>query len=217
MIFQTAMQKKKEDFLKARKDRTSSSIKKKVIRNELDRLDSKYKRYGPGMMSPENYKDRFEYLYHKGMQMQEMKAVKSREAQKIKENDQMRGATFNPEINPKSQEIADKSELPGLEERTQQYVDRRRHSIQNRGKHTLPLGPNTDEYQVEILCRDSKADVSPIRRQASTSKKRKVVLAPEDWDNFYKKTSEWYQHKQKKKEWLEDQLKKRGTLWNSRN
>ena len=202
--------KKKEDFLKARKDRTSSSVKKKIIKTDLDRLDSKYKRYGAGQMHPENYKDRCEYLYHKGMYTEEMRASRAREAQKIKELEQMKGATFNPSINPKSQEIMENSDIPGLEERTKQYIDQHKHQLNVRDKSGQRVGPLTGYYQREIMCRDSRVDTQPAGR--SVSKKKKVVLAPEDWDNFYKKTKEWWKHKENKRELLEGMRKREEEL-----
>lgn len=137
-------------------------------------------------LSPQHCESYSEYLYQRGLMIEKLHRQRTAAA----EENKTKGYDFQPKINSKSRELT-KSRKP-LKERTTDLIEAQRLvMLRNRSKSYKKLCPGT----------------SP--KKAKKPKKQKLILDPEDYDNFYKKNIAWLEHKENKREFLLTQKKRK--------
>lgn len=132
----------------------------------------------------ENYS---EYLYQRGLMINKLHRQKSKEAEREKHKIDL-GYAYRPQINEFSKHLV-KDRLP-LMDRTTEIIEQKRSRI---------LQESSRSYKKHGMTSPKK----------SKNHKPRVVLDPEDYDNFFRKNIEWLNHKENKREILQIEQKRR--------
>lgn len=175
-------------FKSAEKVRKKNYQKKAII----DQLPSHLKGRTVRHFSPKHCENYSQYLYQRGLMIDQVHRERSKEALAIREKEEVKGLSFVPKINEKSREIA--KSRPPLLDRTAENLEKSREEM---------IRMRSRSYRKHQQC------VQSTTKKQKPKKKFKEVLDPEDYDNFFKKNMEWLKHRENKIEFLQSEKKRK--------
>lgn len=164
--------------------RSKSTVKRKSAYKELPK---KVNEKDIRRMSPNHCENYSDYLYQRGLMIDKLHKQKAREAERAKTKEEQ-GFAYKPKINEFSKALT-RDRVPMMERTVADIENKKNRALQERSK----------SYKKQI-------HTSPRK---SRKRKLKVVLDPEDYDNFFRKNIEWLHHKENKREMLHTEKKRR--------
>ncbi len=173
----------------------SATIKKGYKRLPLDEINKKLKDEAVDLKRQQSQAyelSRFEFLYRQAMMQERIKREKIKEAERIRNEDELKDAPFMPDINKRSVLLAQNT--PTLKDRTAELIENDRlRNIDQRNSSYKKLS----------------RDLSTNKKVAASKSSKKTVLDPEDYGNFFNKNMEWLNHKMSKLDYLQSEKKKK--------
>ena len=183
------------NFLKVgARNSSAEKLKRKNLggRGVIDNLPSHLKGRTVRQFSPHHCENYSEYLYQRGLMIAQIHRERSKEANELKRKAEVNGLSFIPQINNRSRELA-RDRAPLLD-RTSDLIEKDRQQVLSRRSRSY---------------RKSSAITQSTTKKAKQKRKARVVLDPEDHDNFFRKNIEWLQHKENKIDFLQTEKKRR--------
>jgi hypothetical protein len=173
----------------------SATIKKDYKRLPLDEIKKKLKDEAVDLKRQQSQAyelSRFEALYRQAMMQERIKREKIKEAERIRNEDELRNASFTPGINKRSLLLA--QNIPTLKDRTAELIENDR--LRN-------IDQRNSSYK------KMSRDLSTGKKAVASKSSKKTVLDPEDYSNFFNKNMEWLNHKMNKLDYLQSEKKKK--------
>ena len=173
----------------------SATVKKNFKKLPLDEINKKLKEEAIDLKRQQSQAyelSRFEFLYRQAMMQERIKREKIKEAERIRNEDELKDAPFMPDINKKSLQLA--RDIPTLKDRTAELIENDRLR-------------NIDQRNSSF--KKMSRDLSTNKKVVASKSSKKTVLDPEDYCNFFNKNMEWLNHKMGKLDYLQSEKKKK--------
>lgn len=179
------------------REKSAAKIQKKSRKtygkkDPMDNLPSHLKGRTVRQFSPKHCENYSEYLYQRGLMIDQVHRERSKEAQTLREKQEVKGLSFVPKINDHSRDIV-RDRAP-LFDRTAEMIEKTRQEY---------IGRRSRSYRKHKQCTQSTT------KKPRYKTKVKVVLDPEDYDNFFRKNLEWLQYRDNKREFLQSEKKRK--------
>lgn len=173
----------------------SATFKKNFKKLPLDEINKKLKDEAVDLKRQQSQAyelSRFEFLYRQAMMQERIKREKIKEAERIRNEDELKDASFMPDINKRSLLLA--RDVPTLKDRTAELIENDRLR-------------NIDQRNSSF--KKVSRDLSTNKKAVGSKSSKKTVLDPEDYGNFFNKNMEWLHHKMNKIDYLQSEKKKK--------
>ena len=173
----------------------SATFKKSFKKLPLDEINRKLKDEAVDLRRQQSQAfdiSRFEFLYRQAMMQERIKREKIKEAERIKDEDELKDAPFMPDLNRRSLLLA--QNIPTLKDRTADLIEHDRlRNIDQRNSSYKKIA----------------RDLSTNKKVVNSKSTKKTILDPEDYGNFFNKNMEWFNHKMSKIDHLQSEKKKK--------